>query len=86
MAVFYIIADISAQSKTPGTVVTRAAANAQKALPLSFFMLRSVVEQGQCIREKSMKQSAVDAVQPFARSSAPSAVRLPASASVPCER
>lgn len=34
-------------------------------LPVSFFMVKSVVEHGQCISEKTIKQSAVTAVHPF---------------------
>lgn len=34
-------------------------------LPVSFFIVKSVVEQGQCISENRMKQSAVTDVHPF---------------------
>lgn len=45
-------------------------------LPVSFFMVRQVVAQGQCIRENSSMDTAVVQLQPFCSSSALSSDRL----------
>ena len=55
-------------------------------LPVSFRMVRSVVEQGQCMREKSMTLIAVTQVQPLATRSCRMESRFPSSSSVPSER
>ena len=55
-------------------------------LPVSFLTVRSVVEQGQCIRMKISTQTAVVHVQPLATSKPRISVRLAISVSVPSER
>ena len=56
------------------------------ALPVSLWMVMQVVEQGQCIREKSMVQTAVRQVQPWAMSRPRMAPRSGSSESVPSAR
>ena len=43
----------------------RTAAAVHRMLPVSFFMVRQVVEQGQCIRENRIMETAVAHVQPW---------------------
>ena len=50
---------------------------------VSFLMVMRVVEQGQCIREKSMVHTAVSQVQPFSTNSEWRAVRLSISSKLP---
>ena len=49
----------------PKAVGNRIENSAHLVLPVSFFMVRTVVEQGQCIRQNIITQIAVTAVQPF---------------------
>ena len=49
----------------PVTVGTRKEATVHFTLWVSFFIVRQVVEQGQCIRENSMVLTAVIQVQPW---------------------
>lgn len=51
------------------TVGSRNAAIVQRRLPVSFFMVRQVVEQGQWNRENTAMHSAVLTVQPWAANS-----------------
>ena len=55
-------------------------------LPVSFFIVIQVVEQGQCIREKSITQIAVTQVQPLLTSNSRITSILPISVSVPVAR
>ena len=52
-------------------------------LPVSFFTVRSEVEQGQCISENKIVHTAVTQVQPFAVNSSPICA-TESSVSVPC--
>ena len=52
------------QHKMPSKVGRAAARKVHFRLPVSFFMVSRVVEQGQCMREKVMVQMAVTQVQP----------------------
>ena len=74
------------QKVRPQMVGTRQAAAVHFQLPVSFFMVQSVVEQGQCIRENNMVQRAVVAVHPWAVKSAFISMRLPVSAMLPSAR
>ena len=56
------------------------------ALFVSLPMVRQVVEQGQCIREKSMVHTAVSQVQPWSTRSCRRASRLSNSSRLPVER
>ena len=58
----------STQSAAPKAVGKAAARTAQRMPPLSFFIVRSVVEHGQCSSEKIITHAAVACVQPFAAS------------------
>ena len=53
-------------------------------LPVSFFIVSRVVEQGQCMREKSMVLMAVSHVQPLFTNSAFRAARLSIDSILPC--
>ena len=64
----------------------RAASIVHFQLPVSFLMVRSVVEHGQCMREKSMVHSAVVIVHPWETNSAFISGRLPVSAMLPSAR
>ena len=55
----------SMQITIPNTVGSAAANAVHFKLPVSFFMVISVVEHGQCIRQKIIKHIAVTHVQPF---------------------
>ena len=68
---------------TPSAVGNTAPRTVQPRLPVSFFMVKRVVEQGQCSREKSITHPAVTAVQPFWASNAPKAAVSPISARLP---
>ena len=57
----------------------------QSVLLVSFFMVRQVVAQGQCIRENIMVHRAVTQVQPLATSSSRSWERLEKSVRVPAD-
>ena len=74
------------QITQPKNVGSRNDASVHFRLPVSFFMVISVVAQGQCSREKSMVHSAVTGVQPFAVSMACMDVRFPVSTRLPAER
>ena len=76
---------VSAQTAAPSSVGKSAPASVHRALRVSRAMVISVVEQGQCISEKRMALSAVSHVQPFSRSSAPSACISSALANAPPE-
>ena len=54
-----------AQTTIPQIVGMRKASAVQNKLPDSFFIVRSVVEHGQWRIEKSIKDIAVEIVQPF---------------------
>ena len=53
------------QAIIPIAVGKAAARKAYFRLPVSFFIVISVVEQGQCISENKITHSAVARVQPF---------------------
>ena len=55
-------------------------------LPVSFFTVKSVVEQGQWNREKSMVFTAVSVVQPFSIKSSFISYRVRLSVTVPCDK
>ena len=74
------------QSSTPHRVGSRAASAVQPQERVSLKMVRQVVEQGKCSREKSMVQSAVRAVQPLAARMPRSSSSEPVSCSVPVPR
>lgn len=65
MKTFAALAKIK-QIINPAAVGIRAESSVHLRLPVSFFTVRRVVEQGQCIREKRRKEIAVISVQPFA--------------------
>ena len=77
--------DICATAKhpiTPAQVGSRNAASAHFQPPASFFTVSSEVEQGQCMSENSIVQTAVRQVQPLsprscANAGSESSVRLP---------
>ena len=73
------------QKIIPAAVGRAAASAVHLRLPVSFFIVRSVVAHGQCIMEKNITLSAVSAVQPFAMKSSYSSDRLSYSISVPDE-
>ena len=52
-------------------------------LPVSFFTVSRVVEQGQCISVKIIKHTAVRTLQPFERKSESVSAKLLAPSSVP---
>lgn len=68
----------------PVTVGSAAARAVHFKLPVSFLMVRSVVEQGQCIREKSIVLMAVIQVQPLLTKSSLICERLSSSRMLPC--
>ena len=74
------------QQMIPREAGRKAASAVHFQLPVSFFMVQSVVEQGQCIRENNMVQRAVVAVHPWAVKSAFISMRLPVSAMLPSAR
>ena len=74
------------QSRKPVSVGIKNETAAHFRLPVSLRMVIRVVEQGQCISEKSITLTAVTQVQPLADSSAYSSVRLSSSRMLPCER
>ena len=59
----------SMQAAIPVSVGIRKAAAVHFQLPVSLWMVRQVVEQGQCSREKSIVHTAVSHVHPLATSS-----------------
>ena len=63
-----------------------AARAVHRRLPVSFQMVRQVVEHGQCARENSAMHTAVSPVQPLSVSSCPRPARLSHSVRVPLER
>ena len=67
----------------PITVGKRAATAVHFQLPVSFRIVMSVVEQGQCIRQKSMVLTAVIQVHPFAIKSSRIWARLSSSMMLP---
>ena len=70
-------------SMSPHTVGMIAAAAVHFQLPLSFFIVRQVVEQGQCIRENTITHRAVTQVQPLSTSRARRAVGSESSTRLP---
>lgn len=74
------------QSPMPQAVGIIAAAAVHFRLPVSFLIVISVVEQGQCIKEKIMVQTAVMGVQPFCRNISLHSERFVISLNVPCDR
>ena len=68
----------------PVTVGSAAARAVHFKLPVSFLMVRSVVEQGQCIREKSIVLMAVIQVQPLLTKSSLICERLSSSRMLHC--
>ena len=71
------------QRAIPQAVGISAANTLHFILPVSFFMVISVVEHGQCISEKVIVHIAVMGVQPFAINNSFIMERLAASLSVP---
>lgn len=65
--------------KIPARMGRINASRVNRLLPVSFFIVSTVVEQGQCISENSMTQTAVTGVQPFSRKIRFSSARLPSS-------
>lgn len=78
----FIIKQITA----PITVGRRTETHVHLMLPLSFFIVSTVVEQGQWKSEKITVQSAVFTVQPFAIKMSRITVRLGSSVKVPPPR
>ena len=70
-------------STIPQTVGTRKDITVHLKLPYSFRIVRRVVVQGQCIREKSMVLTAVIQVQPLFTSNSLSCARLSNSRRLP---
>lgn len=62
------------------------ASSVQRMLPVSFFMVSKVVEQGQCINENSIVFTAVTQVQPFSTKSCFNSCRLFISVIVPPDK
>jgi len=73
----------AAQQPIPNSVGRRKAIIVHFMLPLSFFTVISVVEQGQCISENSITHTAVMEVHPCDVSNSESAFRSVISVSVP---
>ena len=73
----------SAHSTNPHRVGIKKEAKTHFQPPVSRWMVRRVVEQGQCISEKSMVQTAVTQVQPLATRSSFSCARLSNSRMLP---
>ena len=57
------------QTKNPKTVGIMKESNVHLTLEHSFFIVRQVVEQGQCIKQKSDVQRAVSQVHPLLKNS-----------------
>lgn len=74
------------QQTTPREAGSRAANTVHFQLPVSFLMVQSVVEHGQCISEKSMVHRAVVAVHPLAVKRAFISMKFPVSAMLPSAR
>ena len=72
------------QNTKPKTVGIRNAKNVHFKLWVSFFMVKRVVAQGQCIKVNKSIETAVKQVQPFWTSNVCRLARLPESVSVPC--
>lgn len=70
----------------PVSVGTKNETTVHLRLSVSFLIVINVVEQGQCISEKSITETAVSHVQPFETSSVFNAVRLSNDASVPRDK
>lgn len=68
---------------TPHTVGISAARAVHLTLPVSFFMVRSVVAHGQCIRKNTIVHSAVTQVQPFSVKRCCISARLQSSVRLP---
>ena len=73
----------SMHSTKPQSVGMRKEAITHFQPPVSLRIVKRVVEQGQCIRENSMVQTAVTQVQPLATSSSFNWVRLSNSSRLP---
>ena len=71
------------QAQMPITVGSAAASPVHFQLPVSFLIVSRVVEQGQCISEKSMTLTAVTQVHPLATNSCFISARLPSSRILP---
>ena len=76
----------SIQIAIPTRVGIMNAAKVHFRLPVSFFMVRSVVEQGQWKRENSIVFTAVKTVQPFSKNSSFISAKERASDIVPCDK
>ena len=74
------------QSRKPSKIGIAAARSVYFTLPVSFLMVRRVVEQGAWKRKSRMKQAAVVAVHPFARKISRIAFRFCTSRRLPSER
>ena len=74
------------QNSTPTTVGKTAASAVHFQLWVSLRMVSRVVEQGQCIREKSMVEPAVIQVHPWSKNRAFSSSRLSMDTKLPCAR
>ena len=68
---------------TPAAVGSRNASAVHLRLPVSFFIVSRVVEHGQCISVKIIKQTAVRTLQPFDKKRARVSDKLPAPPIVP---
>lgn len=78
--------DTKKQHIIPHTVGNTTETAAHFRLPVSFFMVKHVVEHGQCIRENSTVQIAVVIVQPFATNRLRSSASDAYSVNVPVHR
>ena len=76
---------ISIHRMMPVTVGSKQPRKAHFMLPVSFFMLIKVVEQGQCKREKIVVQMAVTQVHPFSTNNCFKVSKLLNSEIVPCD-
>ena len=77
---------VAIQTKIPKMVGINSAAKVHFMLPVSFFMVKSVVEQGQWKREKRIVFMAVRVVQPFAKKSSFISTRERLSVTVPWDK
>ena len=71
------------QTKNPKTVGIAKESNVHLTLEHSFFIVRQVVEQGQCIKQKSDVQRAVSQVHPLFKNSVFNSVKFSYSTRLP---
>ena len=76
-------AEIIIQSAIPINVGKTTAKKVHLKLFVSLYIVRQVVAQGKCISEKTITQSAVTVLQPFAVNNSPSAAVLSKSVILP---